>query len=91
MINKLTAASVSLLSLAIAESATAQAQEEQTESGPLQEIVITATHIATKLQRQPYEIAFPGPFIAILLLLAHLPKGLQLAIGKRLSRTESHS
>ncbi|WP_373388962.1 SDR family NAD(P)-dependent oxidoreductase [Pseudomonas alcaligenes] len=50
-----------------------------------------ARHIATKLQRRPYEIAFPGPFIAILLLLAHLPKGLQLAIGKRLSRTESHS
>ncbi|MDX5372136.1 MAG: SDR family NAD(P)-dependent oxidoreductase [Pseudomonadaceae bacterium] len=47
-----------------------------------------ARHIATRLERRPYEIAFPGPFIAILLLLAHLPTGLQLAIGKRLSRTE---
>ena len=36
-------------------------------------------------------IAFPGPFIAILRLLGSLPKGLQLALGKRLSRTESHS
>ena len=52
MINKL--AALSLLSLAIAESATAQ--EEPTESGPLQEIVITATHIATKLQDTPIAI-----------------------------------
>ncbi len=40
----------------IAGSATAQAQEEQTDSGPLQEIVITATHIATKLQDTPIAI-----------------------------------
>lgn len=50
-----------------------------------------ARHIALKLDRQPYHIAFPGPFIAILHLLGSLPKGLQLALGKRLSRTESHS
>ena len=50
-----------------------------------------ARHIALKLDRQPYHIAFPGPFIAILRLLGSLPKGLQLALGKRLSRTESHS
>jgi NAD(P)-dependent dehydrogenase (short-subunit alcohol dehydrogenase family) len=50
-----------------------------------------ARHIALKLERQPYHIAFPGPFIAILRLLGCLPKGLQLALGKRLSRTESHS
>ena len=48
-----------------------------------------ARHIATRLDRQPYEIAFPAPFIAILRLLGSLPRGLQLAIGKRLSRTES--
>lgn len=47
-----------------------------------------ARHIAKRLERRPYEIAFPTPFIAILLLLAHLPKGLQVALGKRLSRTE---
>jgi NAD(P)-dependent dehydrogenase (short-subunit alcohol dehydrogenase family) len=46
-----------------------------------------ATHIATRLPKRPYEIAFPGPFIAILLLLAHLPKRLQVAIGKRMART----
>lgn len=50
-----------------------------------------ARHIALKLDRQPYHIAFPSPFIAILRLLGSLPKGLQLALGKRLSRTESHS
>ncbi|MEO4047525.1 SDR family NAD(P)-dependent oxidoreductase [Pseudomonas sp. CAU 1711] len=47
-----------------------------------------ARHIARCLERRPYEIAFPTPFIATLLLLAHLPKGLQLALGKRLARTE---
>jgi NAD(P)-dependent dehydrogenase (short-subunit alcohol dehydrogenase family) len=47
-----------------------------------------ARHIAARLDRQPYEIAFPTPFIATLRLLGSLPKGLQLALGKRLSRTE---
>lgn len=46
-----------------------------------------AAHIADRLEKRPYEIAFPGPFIAALLLLAHLPKRLQLAIGKRMART----
>jgi NAD(P)-dependent dehydrogenase (short-subunit alcohol dehydrogenase family) len=45
-----------------------------------------AVHIAAKLNQRPYEIAFPGLFIGILLLLAHLPKRLQLAIGKRMAR-----
>lgn len=48
-----------------------------------------ARHIAERLDKQPYEIAFPGPFIAALQLLAHLPKGLQLALGKRLARTSN--
>ncbi|MCG4454261.1 SDR family NAD(P)-dependent oxidoreductase [Pseudomonas sp. MMS21-TM103] len=48
-------------------------------------------HIADRLDKQPYEIAFPGPFIAILLLLAHLPKRLQVAIGKRMARTSKDS
>lgn len=43
-------------------------------------------HIACRLDKRPYEIAFPGPFIASLLLLAHLPKRLQLAIGTRMAR-----
>jgi NAD(P)-dependent dehydrogenase (short-subunit alcohol dehydrogenase family) len=46
-----------------------------------------ARHIAERLEQRPYEIAFPGPFIAILLLLAHLPKRLQVAIGTRMART----
>ncbi|WP_372865779.1 SDR family NAD(P)-dependent oxidoreductase [Pseudomonas sp.] len=50
-----------------------------------------ARHIAERLDKQPYEIAFPGPFIAILLLLAHLPKRLQVAIGKRMARTSKDS
>ena len=45
-----------------------------------------ARHIATRLHKRPYEIAFPGPFIAILWLLAHLPKRLQVAIGTRMAR-----
>ncbi|WP_300653153.1 SDR family oxidoreductase [Pseudomonas sp.] len=50
-----------------------------------------ARHIAERLDKQPYEIAFPGPFIAILLLLTHLPKRLQVAIGKRMARTSKDS
>jgi NAD(P)-dependent dehydrogenase (short-subunit alcohol dehydrogenase family) len=46
-----------------------------------------ARHIAEKLEKRPYEIAFPTPFIAGLLLLAHLPKRLQVALGKRMART----
>lgn len=50
-----------------------------------------ARHIAERLDKRPYEIAFPGPFIVILLLLAHLPKRLQVAIGKRMARTTKDS
>jgi hypothetical protein len=46
-----------------------------------------ARHIATRLERRPLEIAFPGPFIAALRLLGLLPKRLQLALGKRMART----
>ena len=46
-----------------------------------------ARHIAERLEQRPFEIAFPGPFIAILQLLAHLPKRLQVAIGTRMART----
>ncbi|MDV7212161.1 SDR family NAD(P)-dependent oxidoreductase [Azotobacter beijerinckii] len=46
-----------------------------------------ARHIAERLDRRPFEIAFPGPFVALLRLLAHLPKGLQLALGRRLAHT----
>jgi len=47
-----------------------------------------ARHIATRLDKRPFEIAFPGPFIAGLQLLAHLPARLRLAIGTRLARSE---
>lgn len=50
-----------------------------------------ARHIAERLDRRPLEIAFPRLFIATLILLSHLPGRLQLALGKRLARTESHS
>jgi len=46
-----------------------------------------ARHIAERLPRRPFEIAFPGAFVAILLLLAHLPRRLQLALGRRMSRS----
>ena len=46
-----------------------------------------ARHIADRLDKRPFEIAFPGPFIFLLSLLAHLPKRLQLALGKRMART----
>ncbi|MGV8844357.1 MAG: SDR family NAD(P)-dependent oxidoreductase [Pseudomonas sp.] len=46
-----------------------------------------ARHIAQRLDKRPYEIAFPGAFIAALILLAHLPKRLQLALGRRLARS----
>ena len=45
-----------------------------------------ARHIAARLHKRPYDIAFPGPFIAILWLLAHLPKRLQVALGTRMAR-----
>ncbi|MDD0841670.1 SDR family NAD(P)-dependent oxidoreductase [Pseudomonas sp. Gutcm_11s] len=47
-----------------------------------------ARHIASRLPARPYEIAFPTLFITGLRLLALLPKGLQLALGKRLARAE---
>lgn len=45
-----------------------------------------ARRIADGLDRRAAEIAFPGPFIALLLLLAHLPGRLQLALTRRMSR-----
>jgi NAD(P)-dependent dehydrogenase (short-subunit alcohol dehydrogenase family) len=48
-----------------------------------------ARHIAERLHRQPFEINFPGPFIAMLKLLGHLPKRLQVAIGTRMARSEA--
>ncbi|WP_068829815.1 SDR family NAD(P)-dependent oxidoreductase [Pseudomonas sp. BMS12] len=47
-----------------------------------------ARHIAERLDKRPLEIAFPRLFIAGLVLLSHLPARLQLALGKRLARTE---
>lgn len=48
-----------------------------------------ATYIATRLDKRPLEIAFPGPFIAVLRLLAALPQRLQLALGKRMARPDT--
>lgn len=45
-----------------------------------------ARHIAERLDRRPFEIAFPRLFIASLRLAAWLPERLQLALGKRMSR-----
>ncbi|MCL7461759.1 SDR family NAD(P)-dependent oxidoreductase [Pseudomonas sp. NW5] len=45
-----------------------------------------ARYIAARLPKRSPEIAFPGPFIASLLLLAHLPARLQLALTRRMSR-----
>lgn len=50
-----------------------------------------ARHIWEKLQDRPYEIAFPALFMAALWPLAHLPKRLQVAIGKRMSRSNGPS
>jgi len=46
-----------------------------------------ATYIITRLEKRPLEIAFPGPFIAALRLLALLPQRLQLALGKVMTRS----
>ena len=46
-----------------------------------------AHHICQRLEKRPLEIAFPTLFIAILRVLANLPKRLQVALGKRLART----
>lgn len=48
-----------------------------------------ARHIVQRLDARPLEIAFPGPFIAALRLLSLLPTCLQLAIGRRMARTEN--
>lgn len=48
-----------------------------------------ARYIAERLHQQPFEINFPRPFIAMLKLLGHLPKRLQVAIGARMARTEA--
>ncbi|MFP6850893.1 MAG: SDR family NAD(P)-dependent oxidoreductase [Pseudomonas sp.] len=48
-----------------------------------------ARYIAERLAAQPFEIAFPGPFIAILKLLGCLPKRWQVALGARMARTEA--
>ncbi|MDW3714664.1 MULTISPECIES: SDR family NAD(P)-dependent oxidoreductase [unclassified Pseudomonas] len=45
-----------------------------------------ARHIVQRLPRRPLEIAFPGPFILALRLLARLPARLRLALGRRLAR-----
>lgn len=46
-----------------------------------------AQHICQRLEKRPLEIAFPTLFIAILRVLANVPKRLQVALGKRLART----
>lgn len=48
-----------------------------------------ARRIADGLDRRALEIAFPRPFIALLLLLAHLPGHLRLAVTQRMSRNPS--
>jgi len=48
-----------------------------------------ARHILQRLPSRPYEIAFPGLFIAALSLLASLPVRIQLAIGKAMARKET--
>jgi NAD(P)-dependent dehydrogenase (short-subunit alcohol dehydrogenase family) len=48
-----------------------------------------ARYIAKHLAKQPFEIAFPGPFIAILKFLGCLPKRWQVAIGARMARAEA--
>lgn len=50
-----------------------------------------ARHIAARLDKRPHEIAFPGPFIAVLKLLGGLPNRVQLAIGRRLARNEDNA
>jgi NAD(P)-dependent dehydrogenase (short-subunit alcohol dehydrogenase family) len=45
-----------------------------------------AAYIITRLERRPLEVAFPGPFITALRLLAILPQRLQLALGRRMAR-----
>lgn len=45
-----------------------------------------ATYITSRLERRPLEIAFPGPFIVVLRLLAAMPQRLQVLIGKRMAR-----
>lgn len=52
-----------------------------------------ATYIAERLlrSRRPMEIAFPGPFIVILRLLALLPVRAQLALGKRMARSAAQT
>ncbi|MGY2258219.1 SDR family NAD(P)-dependent oxidoreductase [Pseudomonas sp. SDO55104_S430] len=52
-----------------------------------------ADYIATRLEKRPLEVAFPGPFIATLRLLAILPQRLQLALARRMARpaTEASS
>lgn len=47
-----------------------------------------ARHIVQRLDARPLEIAFPAPFITALRLLSLLPPRLQLAIGRRMARTE---
>ncbi|MGY4533798.1 NAD(P)-dependent dehydrogenase (short-subunit alcohol dehydrogenase family) [Pseudomonas sp. TE3786] len=50
-----------------------------------------AAHIVRRLDKRPYEIAFPGVFIACLKWLACLPTGLQLALGKRMARSATNA
>ena len=50
-----------------------------------------ARYIAEQLPKQPFDIAFPGPFIAILKLVACPPKRLQVPIVARMSRSQGNS
>lgn len=45
-----------------------------------------ARHIALRLHKRPLEIAFPGPFIAMLRAMAWLPGRLSLLLTKRMVR-----
>lgn len=48
-----------------------------------------ARHIVRRLDARPLEIAFPAPFTTVLRLLSLLPTRLQLAIGRRMARTQN--
>lgn len=50
-----------------------------------------ARYIVERLDKRPFEIAFPAPFVALLRLLAFLPMPLKLALGRRLARIAAPS
>ena len=47
-----------------------------------------ARHIARRLERRPLNISFPAVFIGGLRLLSLLPARLQLALGRRMARSQ---